>query len=227
MKNPKITLLALLTFLALIPQITSAAPAIIKDKDGYTNVRKSASSKSAVVCKILDNEVFNTRSYDRKGNWVAITFNNKTGKEILGYIHSSRVLPLSKIRYKGKDITFKVTLQPFQKDQHKITRSTPSNPNSPSLVTAIDNLHVWGTDGGLPTTETASIKISINGSQIPVNQSLYANLYQMHADPPMICRQGKTYFIVQSNSDGAGSYQSIWVVSKKTGCRIFVYDFEG
>jgi uncharacterized protein YgiM (DUF1202 family) len=62
-----------------------ALRAVIKDPDGYTNVRRMKSSSSDIVTKIYDGEEFYTHAQD--GTWWQIK--TKDGK--LGYMHVSRI----------------------------------------------------------------------------------------------------------------------------------------
>ena len=214
-------------FTIALSSFASADPSIIHDKDGFTNVRRSPSQNSPIIYKIHDNEVFETHSYGKKGNWVPITYLTASGKPANGYIHSSRILPLIKLRIEGKQVTFKVKLVPFKKSNHQIKMSSPGNDGSIAIVETIDGQEIWGGDGMIPTTEVASIKIKINGTDIPVTQSLFSNLYDMTPQPEMIARKGNTYFIVQSNSDGAGYYQCTWVISDLKPPKLYTFTPEG
>jgi len=59
---------------------------VIKDKDGFVNIRLEKSSKSQIIGKILENEYFNFFE-DNKSNWWAIE--SKMG--LIGYVHKSRI----------------------------------------------------------------------------------------------------------------------------------------
>ena len=57
--NPKSKgLFLLIAFMISLPSYGQYVSAIISDADGYTNVRKDSSTKSEIVEKILDGEVF-------------------------------------------------------------------------------------------------------------------------------------------------------------------------
>jgi hypothetical protein len=59
--------------------------AVIKDPDGYTNVRRMKSASSEIVTKVFDGQEFYTHAQD--GAWWQIK--TKDGK--LGYMHVSRI----------------------------------------------------------------------------------------------------------------------------------------
>lgn len=62
--------------------------ATINDPDGYTNVRKAASSSSAIVSRIYDGEIFYTTK--TTGSWYKVYYSK--GGKLIGYIHKSRVV---------------------------------------------------------------------------------------------------------------------------------------
>jgi len=67
--------------------------AIINDPDGYTNVRAAADGKAEIVAKIVDGERF---FFDEVpgSNWVKVYRTADADAECIGYMHSSRVMPV-------------------------------------------------------------------------------------------------------------------------------------
>ncbi len=67
--------------------------AIINDPDGYTNVRAAANSKAEIVAKIFDGERF---FFDEVpgSKWVEVYRTASADAERIGYMHSSRVMPV-------------------------------------------------------------------------------------------------------------------------------------
>lgn len=59
---------------------------VIKDKDGFTNIRSDKSNKSEVIGKIIDKEYFTYFEIDNSNWWVIETNNGQ-----IGYLHKSRV----------------------------------------------------------------------------------------------------------------------------------------
>ena len=72
---------------------------------------------------------------------------------------------------------------------------------------------IWGTDGGLPKTEVVDIKVTIAGNEVPIHKVFYADIYECTNDFE-VYKKGETYFVYQRNSDGAGSYEIVWVLDK-------------
>ena len=60
-------------------------PAVIQDKDGYSNVRAQPNAKSNVIEKLFDNELFYT--FEQKGNWWQVC--TPTGQ--VGYLYHDRI----------------------------------------------------------------------------------------------------------------------------------------
>lgn len=81
-------------------QIDSAAvTATISDPDGFTNIRQSPTTNSAIVGTIQDGEVFEaTRS--QEAWWLVRTKNN-----IAGYVHSSRIRLSGPGEYQGSSLS--------------------------------------------------------------------------------------------------------------------------
>ena len=103
--------------------------AVVKDKDGYVNIRAKASVKSQIVGTLPNNTLIYTFFGDDEpnpSNWVY---------EKNGYIHKSRLKKINEfpsigkeketedsITITDKDISVTLTQQKFDKTKHKITK---------------------------------------------------------------------------------------------------------
>ncbi len=206
------TILILLIALSTFGQV-----AIIQDKDGFTNVRKAPNTQSEIIFKILENKVF-WYDYEEnvdEGDWISIyipkndySFACSDQDYIVGFIHKSRLLPLSKMKpYNGLDFKFEYEVQPFDSTTRIIER------NNNQWVSSIDGRPVWGTDGELPKSEIRTINVKVNNKQILINQAFYNNLFECN-NKFNVTKNGDTYFVYQSNSDGAGYYELVWVITE-------------
>ncbi|WP_323756351.1 SH3 domain-containing protein [Roseivirga sp.] len=82
----------LIIVLLIIPIcVIGQEPGFIKDKDGYTNIRKEQSSKSAILGRILEGQRF--LYYPNSDNsWWKVEFsNNET--TVIGYLNKLRIKP--------------------------------------------------------------------------------------------------------------------------------------
>lgn len=63
---------------------------VINDPDGYTNIRKSNNSKSEIIGKVMEGEVFTY--WETNDNWYVV----QTAKGIKGFIYKNRIKPMEK-----------------------------------------------------------------------------------------------------------------------------------
>jgi hypothetical protein len=216
-------LLSLCFFLFLSCKLLGQV-AIIQDKDGYTNVRKDASTKSEIIYKLVDNEVFfhYEAAFDSdvdNENWVYVMiprnhFSIITDLEkpyYYGYIHRSRLKPLNqleKIPYPQKD---KLIFQISKVD---------------TLEKKVDNLIDGYAPYGLDiylhqSTQVNSLKMLWNDKLIPQPNILISDLYNMTFEEGEYnsskhqfeyYKNNESTFLVQECADGGGYYQIVWVV---------------
>ncbi|TPE44901.1 hypothetical protein [Pontibacter mangrovi] len=209
-----ILLLLLLNFTTAQAQV-----AIIQDKDGFTSVREKPSSKAQIIHQLKPNEVFwyNYDENNANGDWVAVFIpTNKyslngnlcsTQPYFTGYIHKSKLLPLDKLKpYTSLGFTFHYSTKKFDPNSHYIDY------RDGKIVTAVDGRHPWGTDGNMPVTEVEAMVVSVNGKSIDVPKHLYMDIFECDNEF-QVYENGDTYFVHQWNSDGAGAYEIVWVLT--------------
>ena len=192
--------------------------AIIKDKDGFTNVRKKPDGQSEIIHKIYENEVF-WFDYEKGVDtfeWVPVNIPKNDfslgisePEYIFGFIHISRLQPLDELKpYEGSDFSFEYVIQPFDSTNRIIDRREGSR------VAAVDDRPSWGTDGGFPKTQVKTINITIEGKKLNLNRVFYLDIYEC-TNSFKIYKNGDSYIVYQWNSDGAGYYEIAWVFTKK------------
>lgn len=187
----------------------------VVDPDGFTNVREKAGFESKVVYKVDTGVVFFiTNEYlDLEEEWIEIwipgnSFSiNEVGKQVksvTGFIHRSRIRPLSSLT----EISDPVVSLIFEVKKAELTRDTL--------------LEVYGLDIPLSSSYAVSdLWLQWNDKRIRQPNELYADLYNIFfesgtytssGDRFATYLQGGTYFINQQCADGAGYYEIIWVV---------------
>lgn len=214
-------------------QAQSFAPfAIIKDKDGYVNIRDSGSINAKVIDKLIDNQVFEDQSQFGYGNdeWIYISYGDKgSGKgsvnrmedEKTGYIHKSRILYLDKLPQLKRKIVTRNSAE-FENDTLKLVIKTGkfisrehTLEEKEGYVSRIDNVYPWGIDGIVPESleEIKSISITYK-NQIYVfpEEALSGILSPDLDDMHVILSINNTIFVIMSNGDGAGSYNVVWTI---------------
>lgn len=222
--------------LLLIPYFNYAQFAIIKDTDGYVNVREKANAKAKIVGKIKDNDIVYLNPDEFSvSNWLYVFYENNAQDQITGYIHSSRLKLVSgfkKIEYqKSADNTvfFKNDIEKIEVEiaiqTFNSTKNSTKFSKKDGFYYAYKNKPIWGTDGGLPNSSYKFIKVKIKGKDLEVPQELLENLFQ-----PTIIEQANDFkyieinydkkkdvlYISSLNSDGAGSYVVLFIFEKST-----------
>jgi hypothetical protein len=220
---PMKTIIIILAILSFNIRVNAQNYAIIKDSDGYTNVRRESNSKSPVVGKIYNDGLFSYNDDNNipagKSEWIKIYQTRENGGFLEGYVHKSRVLPLSSLKsvlatkpgansaiVNNDSIVVKVTAANFIAKNHKLDhiKSSP-------YYEKIDGKKIWGTDGGLPKKAITGLSIVINGSDLSIPKSAVTNLYEPNFDTLRAYLGPKnTIYVQMNNSDGAGGYTVIW-----------------
>lgn len=191
--------------------------AVIKDSDGYTNVRKEPTSNSEIIHILKKDVVFELFDTATTG-WIKIRLiNNRYGfgsinqpeKDQYGFVHSSRILVLNNLaNYNGNEVQFSITNETFYSIGRVINR------HDGKWLTEIDGRPIHGKDGDMPKTQIKSISLRVKGKIIPIHEIFQNDLFECdnHFEFKKI---GDTFFAYQSNSDGAGFYEVLWVFDSK------------
>ena len=223
----------LILFLLLTTNAFAQGPfgdyAVVKDKDGYVNIRAKESVKSKIVGTLPNNTLvyglFDT-TQDETGeeiffNWIAVD---------KGYVHKSRLKMIGEfpsigkgkeketensITIAGKGISVTLTRQPFDKTKHKITKK--KHKYYEELI--IDGKSAQGTDTSfIPEDHYKSIIVTINGKNVSIPKSAYDDLYEvaMYTDNNAVYydKEEDTIYIIAHNGSGAFSYEVCWQIVK-------------
>ena len=155
--------------------------AVVKDKDGYVNIRAKENVKSKIVGTLPNNTLvygFFDKEYNPT-NWIEVD---------KGYVHQSRLKRIFDFRaiegkvqgnsvvYDDKDVKVTITKQKFDKTKHKITKK--EHDGWTELI--IDGKKIYGIeDDLLPDDHYKSITVTINGKNVSIPKSAYDDLYQV------------------------------------------------
>ena len=201
--------------------------AVVKDKDGYVNIRAKESVKSKIVGTLPNNTLvyglFDT-TQDETGeeiffNWIAVD---------KGYVHKSRLKMIGEfpsigkgkeqgnsITIAGKGISVTITTQKFDKTKHKITKKKHKEYSE----YIIDGKRAQGTDTSfIPEDHYKSIIVTINGKNVSIPKSAYDDLYQvaMYTENNAVYydKEEDTIYIIAHNGSGANAYEVCWQIVK-------------
>jgi hypothetical protein len=214
---------ALLFLTVFISSHINAQTAIIRDPDGYCNIRQKANSQSKITDTLSNDKIVFVYKDEAEGNWLPVDY--KKGKEIVsGYIHQSRIRFLTDFT-KFKSVTVNDNMLKLQLDSFQLTiikgnfnkknrKLQYEKQEAITFLKTIDSKIPWGTDGNVPKAEyrLVQFKTEKNTLQFPVstlNDLFEPNLYMTMA---YLDTTTGNFYIEANNSDGAGSYFVIWVI---------------
>ena len=203
--------------------------AVVKDKDGYVNIRAKESVKSKIVGTLPNNTLvyalFDTTE-DETGeeiffNWIAVD---------KGYVHQSRLKKISDFRaievkvqgnsiiFDDKDVKVTITKQKFDKTKHKITKK--EHDGWTELIIdgkAIYGIDIYGgNDDSLPEDHYKSITVTMKGKNVPIPKSAYDDLYQIFYFSSSVYydKEAEALYILAHNSENASAYEVCWQIVK-------------
>ena len=201
--------------------------AVVKDKDGYVNIRAKESVKSKIVGTLPNNTLvyalFDTTE-DETGeeiffNWIAVD---------KGYVHKSRLKKIyefpsigkgkkketeNSITIAEKGISVTISTQKFDKTKHKITKK--KHKYYEELI--IDGKRAQGTDTSfIPEDHYKSIIVTINGKNVSIPKSAYDDLYEIFYLTRFIFydEEAEALYIYAFNGDASLAYQVCWQIVK-------------
>lgn len=197
--------------------------AVIKDKDGYCNVRDIKGKKKNILDKLYNGHLI--YCFGNQGNWTSIDYPkhkmNLSGKIYLNrytYINEyKRITKLKsthpfKISFKRDSIKVTITQQKFDRSKHSYTFYKAFK----KQIEFIDNNRFWGTTGAYPRTQYKSIEVTICNRVISLPPSALENVYQIYFRYTQVYYDSKNdiLYITASNGDGPAAYDIIWKIEK-------------
>ena len=195
--------------------------AVVKDKDGYVNIRAKENVKSKIVGTLPNNTLIynflNNEDIPNPSSWVY---------EKNGYIHKSRLKKVedfpsigkgkeqgNSITIAGKGISVTITTQKFDKTKHKITKK--KHKYYEELI--IDGKRAQGADF-IPENHYKSIVVNINGKNVSIPKSAYDDLYEVWVYPynneVYYDKEDDVLYIFVRCGDGANAYKVCWQIVK-------------
>ena len=192
--------------------------AVVKDKNGYVNIRAKENVKSKIVGTLPNNTLvygFFDKEFNPT-NWIEVD---------KGYVHQSRLKKIFDFRaiegkvqgnsvvYDDKDVKVTITKQKFDKTKHKITKKGQGSYEQ--LI--IDGKEIiYGWDGSLAQDYYKSITVTMKGKNVPIPKSAYDDLYQIiyFSESIYYDEEAEALYIFAHNSEAGLSYQVCWQIVK-------------
>ncbi|WP_314305724.1 SH3 domain-containing protein [Capnocytophaga gingivalis] len=192
--------------------------AVVKDKDGYVNIRAKENVKSKIVGTLPNNTLvygFFDKEYNPT-NWIEVD---------KGYVHQSRLKKIFDFRaiegkvqgnsvvYDDKDVKVTITKQKFDKTKHKITKKGQGSYEQ--LI--IDGKEIiYGWDGSLAQDHYKSITVTMKGKNVPIPKSAYDDLYGIFYLNRSIYydEEAEALYIYADNGEAGLAYEVCWQIVK-------------
>ena len=215
----------LILFLFLTTNAFAQGPfgdyAVVKDKDGYVNIRAKESVKSKIVGTLPNNTLvygFFDKEYNPT-NWIEVD---------KGYVHQSRLKRIFDFRaiegkeqgnsiiFDDKDVKVTITKQKFDKTKHKITKKGQGSYEQ--LI--IDGKEIiYGESGSLTQDHYKSITVTMKGKNVPIPKSAYDDLHGILYDRYLnrfiyYDEEAEALYIYAVNGEAGLAYQVCWQIVK-------------
>jgi len=192
--------------------------AVVKDKDGYVNIRAKENVKSKIVGTLPNNTLvygFFDKEFNPT-NWIEVD---------KGYVHQSRLKKIFDFRaikgkvqgnsviFDDKDVKVTITKQKFDKNKHKITKKGQGSYEQ--LI--IDGKEIiYGWDGSLAQDHYKSITVTMKGKNVPIPKSAYDDLYEISYFSSSIYydEEAEALYIYAVNGEAGLAYQVCWQIVK-------------
>ena len=192
--------------------------AVVKDKDGYVNIRAKENVKSKIVGTLPNNTLvygFFDKEYNPT-NWIEVD---------KGYVHQSRLKKIFDFRaiegkvqgnsiiFDDKDVKVTITKQKFDKTKHKITKKGQGSYEQ--LI--IDGKEIiYGESGSLTQDHYKSITVTMKGKNVPIPKSAYDDLYEISYFSSSIYydEEAEALYIYAVNGEAGLAYQVCWQIVK-------------
>ena len=195
--------------------------AVVKDKDGYVNIRAKENVKSKIVGTLPNNTLvygFFDKEFNPT-NWIEVD---------KGYVHQSRLKRIFDFRaiegkeqgnsiiFDDKDVKVTITKQKFDKTKHKITKKGQGSYEQ--LI--IDGKEIiYGWDGSLAQDHYKSITVTMKGKNVPIPKSAYDDLHGILYDRYLnrfiyYDEEAEALYIYAVNGEAGLAYQVCWQIVK-------------
>ena len=221
----------LLIFVVLLlnSQLKAQDLAVVYDKDGYTNVRKSASVKSPIIGKIKEGQVFCISPFNddlKNKDWFAVWFPIKPKTNIKdfiksddtkegGFVSRSRITflsgfreveaePIAENKFIFKDEEFEISLETKVDQKEQGTLENLARKTDPAQ---------WGSYGVTPKNELKSVSLKTKAGVYYFPKNAFSKLYDINLDQTRVyIGKKKEIYLAVSGADGSDSYNSIWCI---------------
>lgn len=213
----------LIVFACVFHQVIFAQFGVVVDKDGYVNIRDTPTISNNISDRLTTGEI--VFCFENEDNWYPIEYKIKQASKG-GYIHKSRVkfiqefneipfkiLTDSLVEFKTDSIKLLVTKENFNPENKKLEYYyNDSSRNENNWLKKINGKEIWGLQRDIPKMQYGKMILTIdkNSISLPIDNLFEPNLDYTKVN---IDKKSNTIYISTLNSDGAGAYMVLWVIS--------------
>lgn len=201
---------------------------IIRNKDGFVNVRESPEISKNIIDTISNGQIIYYYYIEPNSDWYEIDYEKDT-LSFSGYVHKSGFKLLTefesiavKLRTNDKVIfqkdSIKVTLTkvPFISRNNKLEYGTGNEARFPRKI---NGKKYWGSDMEIPTTQYEQVSIEWGDKKIDLPKESFENLFEPNFTYKYTAvyfdRESNTIYIKADNGDGAGGYTVLWIIENR------------
>jgi hypothetical protein len=204
----------------------TAQIAIIKDPDGFSNVRQAAGVQAKLIDTLHNNNLVFVYAEAAEGNWLPMDY--KKGKKVLsGYVHKSRILLLnnltkfalihsndSTLNLRHDNLRLVIQKGKFATKGRRVTYEKPQG--GQQFLKSIDGKYPWGTDGNIPREQYKFIQFKSGSRTLNFPQNSFENLFEpnLTMTTAYIDKSMGRVYLEAVNSDGAGGYCVVWTIKE-------------
>ncbi len=215
-----------LIFILLCSFLANGQFAVIRDADGFVNVRAGDSIKAKIVGRLHDGEVF-VSTFAQNG-WVKVYYDPETryrAKGFEGYIHEDRLSPIEKLphmpgngktlekghfKLQNDSVNVEILTAPFRPKLHVIRKDKYGN------VQTIDGRYAYGSGDGMPERKLTSLALTIHGRPVDIPARAWNDLYEPDLEISNVFFDSGTGFIyivmpANGGASASGAYEIAWV----------------
>lgn len=214
-------------FLLLYTMSHAQDLAVIYDKDGYTNVRKSTSVNSPIIGKIREGQVFSISPFNdevESQDWFVVWFPiapqtnvkdfiKSESTERSGFVHISRITLLNQLKQVKPQLVDSARIV-FKNEEFEVSLETQSYQNpfgSKEKLGLNKDSPQWGSFGRLPKKKLKSIRLKTKSGVYQFPRNAIIGLYEINLDQTKVyVGKKKEIYIATSNADGSENYDAIW-----------------
>jgi hypothetical protein len=206
--------------------LASGQFAVIKDPDGFTNVRASDSLKAKIVGRLHDGEVVVT-TFSKNG-WTKVFYDPEKsygGRYFEGFMHEDRLqsienlphmrrsgikLENGRLTLQNDSVSVQISTAPFRPKLHVMRKDDHGN------VETIDGKFAWGSGDDVPAQQITGLSLTIRDQAVTIPASAWNDLYEPTLETTNVYFDNRTaclYIEMPANggNSASGAYAIAWV----------------